>query len=219
MIELPLLHLLISSLGLPVLLLSERLRSRRASFSQQQEEEERLTPYESKDIHPTAAPESGTTRLPKPASQSGWEFKIVRATQDLFRDPATFRQLCEEEAQVGWILLEKLDDRRVRFKRPIALREIIKSENLSFDPYRTQYGSAGSQTQALTAIAFLAAVLLPGYLGYVLVTKTLATTRSNVPATAPPAFAPRTVPPRLDQMPDLNKRRLNNSTTEPASEN
>jgi len=38
----------------------------------------------------------------------------------MFRDPVVLRQLCEEEAEAGWILLEKLDDHRVRFKRPMV---------------------------------------------------------------------------------------------------
>jgi len=39
-----------------------------------------------------------------------------------------------EEAEAGWILLEKLDDHRVQFKRPMALRYTDTPEFLVNDP-------------------------------------------------------------------------------------
>lgn len=110
----------------------------------------------------------------------GWEFKIVRAKRDLFYKPDVFQRLCEEEAEAGWILLEKLDDRRVRFKRPIALREIVKPEFLNYDPYRCFYGSSWQPNFWLSAIAFAFAVIVPAYLGYTFVAQVAATnTRSG----------------------------------------
>ncbi len=103
----------------------------------------------------------------------GWEFKIVRANRDLFRDPRVFQQLCTEEAEAGWILLEKLDDRRVRFKRPIAMRQVINPEFLAFDPYRTHYGPGTSAITWLGVLAALIALILPAYLGYALVSMTV----------------------------------------------
>ena len=47
-----------------------------------------------------------------------WEFKIVRSESAAFRKSEALNKLVEEEAQAGWVMLEKLDDRRVRFKRP-----------------------------------------------------------------------------------------------------
>lgn len=112
-----------------------------------------------------------------------WEYKIVRASFDLFRDPDTFQRLCEEEGQAGWMLLEKLDDRRVRFKRPIAWRNMLNPEVLKFDPYRCHYGPTTGMVNLLGAIAAVTAMVLPAYLGYVLVSNTLA---KAVPKIAPP---------------------------------
>jgi len=69
-----------------------------------QEEEEKMTQYEPEDL------------------QDDWEFKIVRSPAAAFRRPETLRQLIDEEAQSGWVLLEKLDDSRVRFKRSTRSR-------------------------------------------------------------------------------------------------
>ena len=102
-----------------------------------------------------------------------WEYKIVRAYSDLFKNPTSFIQLCEEESQAGWILLEKLDDRRVRFKRSVEMRDQIDVDKLSFDPYRCHYGSSNRVINLFGAIAAVTAMVLPAYLGYTLVSHTL----------------------------------------------
>jgi hypothetical protein len=86
--------------------------------------------------------------------------------------------------------LEKLDDRRVRFKRPIALREIIKPEFLPYDPYRTHFGPTSDWTKVLAAIAFLITLILPAYLGFALVSATLSNTRSKPEAPLPTLPSP-----------------------------
>ncbi|MDX2098510.1 MAG: hypothetical protein SFW36_12100 [Leptolyngbyaceae cyanobacterium bins.59] len=105
---------------------------------------------------------------------AGWEYKIVRAHRELFRNPAMLHRLCKEEAEAGWLLLEKLDDRRVRFKRPIAMREIIRPEHLSHDPYRCHFGPSSNVGAWLGALAFLGVTLTSAYLGYALVAMTMA---------------------------------------------
>lgn len=109
------------------------------------------------------------------------EYKIVRASSDVFRNPAIFQKLCREEAEFGWMMLEKLDDKRVRFKRPIALRDIQRPDLPPFDPYRTHYGPMLNGTNLAGAIVFLSAMLLPAVLGYALVSTTLMRSRSNMP--------------------------------------
>ncbi|MGA7933148.1 MAG: hypothetical protein WCA35_06345 [Kovacikia sp.] len=181
MLEIKLLSLFIGSLGTQAIAVSGWLRWQQMVLERQREEEEEiLTPYESKETYSLvdSSPSNGFTGAPKDLRLTGWEFKIVRANQDVFRNPAVFLQLCDEEGQAGWILLEKLDDRRVRFKRPLALRDIIKPEFLPHDPYRTHYGSFSNGTTILVAIAFLIAVLLPAYLGYALVSATLSNLHS-----------------------------------------
>ncbi|WP_009631627.1 hypothetical protein [Synechocystis sp. PCC 7509] len=159
------------------------------TLEQNAEEEEMLTPYEAYEHNGTADHHtdgfSQDQELLDPRL-IGWEFKIVRAKRNLFADPAVFQFLCAEEAEAGWILLEKLDDRRVRFKRPIALREIIKAEFLNYDPYRCSYGSSWQPSKWLSAIALLIAVVVPAYLGYTFVAQSLATTTTRSMQSFPP---------------------------------
>lgn len=151
------------------------------------EEEEVLTRYESQEDNvnaPENAPSNGNPNSPSnPVNLKVWEYKIVRASSDLFRNPAIFHKLCREEEEFGWILLEKLDDRRVRFKRPIALRDAPRPNLPPFDPYRTHYGPLSNAMTAAAAIVFLSAIVLPAVLGYALVSTTLTRSRSNWPPT------------------------------------
>ena len=175
MSEVTLLSFLIGSLGLQAVVAGGWLRWQQWGIGQAcEEEEETLTPYESKDtVQSTSAQaKNGTSKPPKDPRLVGWEFKIVRSSRDLFRDPQIFERVCVEESQAGWILLEKLDDRRIRFKRPIALREILNSEMLTIDPYRSHYGSTANLGVWVAAIVSLVLLILPAYLGFMLVSTT-----------------------------------------------
>lgn len=177
---------MVGSLGIEAIVVGQWLRHQQVFLGQQREEEEEiLTRYESKDENLASAKEPQPNGSPKASSNDsqlmGWEFKIVRASSDLFRNPAMFHRLCQEEAEAGWILLEKLDDRRVRFKRPIAMREMVQSNLPRIDPYRCQYGAESNLLAWLTAIAFMAAMVLPAVLGYALVSTTLSQSRQSVP--------------------------------------
>ena len=78
-----------------------------------------------------------------------WEFKIVRSESAAFRRPETLNKLVEEEAQAGWVMLEKLDDRRVRFKRPRSARAKDAYLPDGVDPYRTRYGTPSARYAVL----------------------------------------------------------------------
>lgn len=190
MFEIFLWSLLVGSLGTEALLVGSWLRFRQVVVEQQKcEEEETLTRYKIEDNNSIATGENlqtnkGSKSGTKEAKNMAWEYKIVRANSDLFRSPDIFHQLCQEEAETGWILLEKLDDRRVRFKRSFAMRDKIALLTLSVDPYRCHYGHSSNWIGWMGAIAFLLAITLPSYLGYVLVSTTIAkTSGSNLPAT------------------------------------
>jgi hypothetical protein len=100
-----------------------------------QEEEERLTVYSPEEL------------------SRGWEFKIVRANTPAFRHSGVLQQVCEEEAQSGWELVEKFDDSRLRFKRPAAARNTPSPAGI--DPYRTTYGmSQGAMVAIILLCAF-----------------------------------------------------------------
>lgn len=213
MLEMIIWSLFVGSLGVQVTLIGGWQRWQHLRTEQlHQEEEEILTRYESQEyLSSPGAREPGAQRPAPPGDgprtngatthseaskdprMTGWEFKIVRASKDLFREAAVFQRLCKEESESGWILLEKLDDRRVRFKRPLALRDIVRSEYLNHDPYRTHYGPTARPGVWLGAIAFLTVVMISGYLGYALVSVTLSKQQAEpgtpvIPAT--PASPP-----------------------------
>ena len=179
---------MVGSLGLEAALAGVLVSHEQLAAGQKyDEEEEVLTLYESEEDNfnaPENAPSNGNPQsAPNPVNLKVWEYKIVRASSDLFRNPAIFHKLCREEEEFGWILLEKLDDRRVRFKRPIALRDAPRPNLPPFDPYRTHYGPLSNAMTWAVAIVFLSAIVLPAVLGYALVSTTLSRSRSNWPPT------------------------------------
>jgi hypothetical protein len=89
-----------------------------------------------------------------------WEFKIVRSERGAFRKPETFQRLMQEESAAGWELIEKLDDRRVRFKRRKAARSRDMSLPQGIDPYRTQFDPRASRSLVLVLVGLAAMVAL-----------------------------------------------------------
>jgi hypothetical protein len=94
-----------------------------AAAQQLREEEEEMTKYSDAEL------------------QASWEFKILRSNTAAFKKTDVLRKVCEEEAQAGWVLLEKFDNSRLRFKRPLSARA-NDSTLIGYDPYRTHYGMA-----------------------------------------------------------------------------
>ena len=80
-----------------------------------------------------------------------WEFKIVRSLTAAFRNPAALEKLRQEEAQAGWVMVEKFDNARIRFKRPVGARENDSRLPQGVDPYGTYYG-IGSTTFILLVL-------------------------------------------------------------------
>ena len=106
------------------------------------QEEEELTHYSERDL------------------SEDWEFKIVRSGTAAFRKPEEFAKLLEEEARFGWVLLEKLDDARVRFKRRVGSRPRLPLGEHEGDPYRSVYGMVQSRQAAI--IVFVAIAVSAG---------------------------------------------------------
>ena len=180
MVELVLLSLLAGSLGLLAASVTS-WRGWQQQKRQHQEEEEILTQYESKENFRSPDSQLQPTEVPQRLRATGWEFKILRANRDLFRNPETLKRVCDEEAEAGWILLEKLDERRLRFKRPMVLRDRLDPEQLNRDPYRSRYGSPVSLSTILGLLILVVTLVLPAYLGYALVTQTLSKQRRSSP--------------------------------------
>ncbi|MEG4346813.1 hypothetical protein QUB70_26565 [Microcoleus sp. A003_D6] len=188
MVEILIWSLMVGSLGLEAAIMGILVsREQLAAGQKCDEEEEVLTRYESQEDNFNAPENAIANGNPKSDRNSDdltvWEYKIVRASRDLFRNPAIFHKLCGEEAEAGWILLEKLDDRRVRFQRPIALRDAPRANLPPFDPYRSHYGPMSNAMTWAAGIVFLSAIVLPAVLGYALVSATLSKSRSNLPPT------------------------------------
>lgn len=227
MLEMILLSLFVGSLGFQTVLVGGWQQWQQVKQSKQKEEEEEiLARHESHDYagtgtqipdasssttpvdlphHNNGFPNGAAASVSPPVAApvdprlAGWEYKIVRASSPVFRNPAVFQQLCREEAESGWILLEKLDDRRVRFKRPIAMREVLRPEYLSYDPYRCHYGPSSNWGTWLGAIAFLSTTILSAYLGYALVSATL--TRNQPPANSLPWKSSSPLPKKVPTSP------------------
>ena len=90
------------------------------------------------------------------------EFKIVRSDSGAFRNPEVLNQLVEEEARAGWVLLEKFDDNRVRFKRSRSARSRDAFLPSDVDPYRTQYGAPVARRAMVMALVLGGVLALGG---------------------------------------------------------
>jgi hypothetical protein len=113
-------------------------------LAQQQQEEEDMAEYAQDDL------------------RKDWEFKIVRSDSAVFRKPEVLNRLLEEEAQAGWVLLEKLDDSRIRFKRPRSAQSRDAYLPPDVDPYRTQYGAPAAQRAQIAVVIGLLVTLMGG---------------------------------------------------------
>jgi hypothetical protein len=106
------------------------------------------------------AEEEDMARYTQDALNNDWEFKIVRSESGAFRKPEVLRKLVEEEARAGWVMLEKFDDRRVRFKRARSARTRDALLLPGVDPYRTRYGTPVARYAVLASV--LIGLLLAG---------------------------------------------------------
>jgi hypothetical protein len=115
---------------------------------------------------PMLEPGTGRTATPAPHTppelQDGWEFKVLASSGLAFRDPRALRRAVEEEARAGWTLLEKLDDGRLRFKRPVGER--ARDSARGFDAYRTRYGDSRAALQIVFWLLILGGAILLYYL-------------------------------------------------------
>ncbi|MCR4405859.1 MAG: hypothetical protein NUW24_02900 [Anaerolineae bacterium] len=117
------------------------------------EEEENMTHYTPDDLN------------------NDWEFKIVRSGTGAFRKAEVLNKLIEEEARAGWIMLEKFDDYRIRFKRPRSARAKDAYLPAGVDPYRTRYGASVAPVVLVVLGIVLVLSLALGLLFFVLASR------------------------------------------------
>ena len=89
---------------------------------QKQQEEEEMTNYSGQEL------------------QQDWEFKIVRSATGAFSKREKIEQVVAEESVAGWVLVEKFDDNRLRFKRPASAKRNDFNLPPHVNPYRTNIG-------------------------------------------------------------------------------
>ncbi len=112
-----------------------------AAAAQMRQEEEEMTGYTSDDLG------------------GEWEFKILRSNFATFGKPEKLREILDEEARSGWVLLEKFDDQRIRLKRPISARALDAKHEL--DPYRTTVSGDTAKVAMLLVGIFGAMGMIP----------------------------------------------------------
>lgn len=112
------------------------------------------------------AEEEDMARYTQDDLNNDWEFKIVRSDTAAFRKPEVLKNLLEEEARAGWVMLEKFDDSRIRFKRPRSARARDAILPPGVDPYRTQYGAPAARVALLVVLLIMLALSVLGALGF-----------------------------------------------------
>jgi hypothetical protein len=115
-----------------------------------------------------AEEEEDMARYTQDDLSNDWEFKIVRSESGAFRKPEVLRKLIEEEARAGWVMLEKFDDRRIRFKRQRSARTRDALLPPGVDPYRTRYGAPSAQYAVLATVVIGLVVAGLGALAFLL---------------------------------------------------
>lgn len=96
--------------------------------------------------------EQEMTKYQREELDGEWEFKIVRSNTGAFRKPEALARLVQEERMAGWEMLEKFDNQRVRFKRPVSARRNDGMLPKGYDPYRAYYGSRMASGVVLLAV-------------------------------------------------------------------
>jgi hypothetical protein len=93
-----------------------------AAAKKKKEEEEEMTKYTRDEL------------------ENDWEFKIVKSATGRFSKREVVEQVRAEEAIAGWVMVEKFDDNRIRFKRPMSAQRNDPNLPPGIDPYRTTFG-------------------------------------------------------------------------------
>ncbi|MEX1247408.1 MAG: hypothetical protein WEA61_02900 [Anaerolineales bacterium] len=107
--------------------------------------------------------EEAMTRYSEADLEKGWEFKIMRSATGSFTNPQVLQSVVQQESLGSWDLLEKFDDGRLRFRRPVAARNNDGNLPRGYDPYRAQVGISEGALVMYVLIGL--AVLVGGIIG------------------------------------------------------
>ena len=103
-------------------------------------EEETMTAYSQKELN------------------ENWEFKILHTARGEFKKPERLAEVLDEEAQAGWVLVEKFDNSRIRLKRSPDARQ--NDQYLGIDPWRSYVGQTSRQRDAKVVAGGVAVLVL-----------------------------------------------------------
>lgn len=84
------------------------------------------------------------------------EYKIIQSTTPHFAKQDNLNRILAEEAQAGWVLVEKFDNYKLRLQRDISHRSNDKGRTI--DPYRVQVGPSNLITYSAAALVTLGVV-------------------------------------------------------------
>jgi hypothetical protein len=88
--------------------------------------------------------EEEMTQYTRDELENDWEFKIVKSATGRFKKREIVEQVRAEENIAGWVMVEKFDDSRIRFKRPVSAQRNDFNLPPEIDPYRTNFGISES---------------------------------------------------------------------------
>ncbi|MBN2499402.1 MAG: hypothetical protein JXB38_01465 [Anaerolineales bacterium] len=98
------------------------------------------------------------TRYNRSELEQDWEFKIVRSATGAFKKSEVLQTVIQQEGMSGWRMVEKFDDSRVRFKRPVEAAKDDFKLPPGIDPYRTSYGVSEGALGATIGLSILGVV-------------------------------------------------------------
>lgn len=96
--------------------------------------------------------------------EEDWEFKILRSATGAFKSTERMERVLEEEAQSGWVLVEKFDNGRIRLKRRAGQHPSIPG----IDAYRTNIGLSETRIGLLVAALIIGVTAFIGVLVVIL---------------------------------------------------
>ena len=90
--------------------------------------------------------------------ENDWEFKILRSATSQFKNYEVVEKVKAEESVSGWVMVEKFDNNRIRFKRPRKAMENDIHLPPGVDPYRIDYGMSEGMLGVTITGVILAAI-------------------------------------------------------------
>jgi hypothetical protein len=89
------------------------------------------------------------SKLREADEQGRYEFKIIRAGLNGFRNQDYLDQVLDTEMQGSWEFVEKIDNGRVILRRTLTSKAKDIHLDVDYDPYRINYGSGNANIMGI----------------------------------------------------------------------